>query len=162
MVPEPPEAPELKGDETAELLQEAESAIENAKGKVGPLPDIVREALFQHFHSGNPLTVGGMEDRFTLDVAQRNVELGYLAWVEDEQQLVTIRRSNPDIDEALGALKWVREVVFEGVSYEGEAKAQNWAKPLLKNRFGITDPTFELRPVWEALGFLKMPLRRRT
>lgn len=35
-----------------------------------------------------------------------------------------------------------------------------WVRPLLKNRYGIGigDPTFELRPVWEALGFVAFSL----
>jgi hypothetical protein len=137
-----------------QFLAEAEGAIELAAKKMDALPSIAAEALFQLFHAGQPLTVGGASDEFDVDVARKYEEDGFLSLVEDLDQAVMPRRENPTIEEAESALKQVREIVFDGVSPYGRASAGERSKPLLKDKYGITDPTFELRPVWESLGFL--------
>jgi hypothetical protein len=153
-VPEAPAAPQMEGDETAQAIAEAESAIEVAQNHLKELPDIVRESLFQYYHDGRPVTVGGLTDRFATDTARVNVEQGYLSWVEDEPQTVTPRHQQPQVDNAESALRSVRDIVFSGQSFESRSEAADWIRPLLKDKYGIQDPTFELRPVWQALGFL--------
>jgi hypothetical protein len=154
LVPSAPAPPELEEDETAAHLAEALSALELAKARLSDLPAIAREALFLHFHDAQPLTVGGFSDGFSVEDGRRNVEAGDLKWEEDEAQVVTVRHEQPEIEEAESALEQVRDLVFDGTSYEGRARAGDWIRPLLKERFGITDPVFELRPVWESLGFI--------
>lgn len=160
-VPDAPEPPELSGDEDAQALAEVATTINNAAEKMKLLPNIAREALFQYFHGRNTLTVGGSGDSYSLEDARRYEEKGYLQWVEDVEQEATIRRDQPEVEEAVAALRQVREFVFDGLNYEGEAKAEDWVKPMLKSSYGITDPTFELRPVWEALGFLPVGILER-
>ncbi len=151
---EAPPAPVLEQEEHVQYQAEVEGAIELAARKTSVLPPIAVEALFQFFHSGHPLTVGGESDRFPVETARRYEEEGYLSLVEDQEQAVTPRREHPDVGAAESALEQVRELVFDGVSFNSQAVAGDWAKPLLKEKYGISDPTFELRPAWEALGFL--------
>jgi hypothetical protein len=154
-VKEAPPPPELEErDEAAQGIAQARAAIEVAQKHMGELPAVVREGLFQYHHDGRPLTVGGIKDRYSVDEARKWVEHGYLTWVEDEPQMVTPRTAAPEVDEADSAVGSVREMVFGGASWDSRAEAGPWIRPLLKEEFGIADPTFELRPVWEALGFL--------
>ena len=154
LVPEPPEPPELEGDENAEFVNEALNVIRFAKEKVAALPPVVREALFLHFHDAQPLSVSPFDNPRQLELAREAVEVGYLKWEEDDDRLVTIRREQPEVEDAVQALYAVREVVFAGETYEHRARAGEWIRPVLKEQFGITDPTFELRPAWENFGFL--------
>jgi len=149
-----PAAPVLEEDEHARYLKEIETSIELAATKMHELPSIAAEALFQFFHSGDPLTVGGPSDLFPIETARKFEEQGYLSLVEDQAQAVTPRREQPIVAVAESALEQVREIVFSGASFNSRARASDWAKPILKEKYGVDDPTFELRPVWEALGFL--------
>lgn len=56
--------------------------------------------------------------------------------------------------EADDALARVRECAFDGGGMASTSEAGDWIKPFLKERYGIIDPVFELRPVWEALDLL--------
>jgi hypothetical protein len=118
------------------------------------LPDVAREALFQQFHAHNSLTVGGPADRFTYEQARDAEERGYIQWREDELQLVDPRTANPDVEAAVSALRSVREIAFGGSSLASRSTAGEWIRPWLKQQFDITDPTFEIRPTWDALGLL--------
>jgi hypothetical protein len=150
-----PSSPTLdETDETTRAIGEAKAAIEVARRHMQDLPPIVREALFQQYHDARPLTVGGYSDTFSTDVARQNVEQGYLTWIEDSEQMVTPRTDQPTVDDADSSLRSLRETVFEGVSWDSRAEAPTWIRPLLKDAFGIADPTFELRPTWEALELL--------
>lgn len=149
-----PPAPTLAQDENARYLAEADLAISLAKRRMDELPRIVKEAMFQHYHDGRSLTVGGAEDTFPVGQARKEVEQGYLSWVEDEPQTVTARWSQPDVDKAKDALNAVRESVFDGTSFHARSDAGDWIAPYLKEKYELDDPTFELRPVWEALGFI--------
>jgi hypothetical protein len=154
-VAEAPPPPELdESDETSRLVADARAAIEVAQRHMEALPAIVREGMFQDYHAGQPLTVGGYGDPFGVAIAREAVEQGYLTWREDEEQVATVRFVQPEVEAAAYALSNVRELVFEGSSYESRAEAPAWVRPFLKDTFGITDPTFELRPTWEAFGFL--------
>jgi hypothetical protein len=130
------------------------NALKEAQQAMTTLPAIAQEALFQYFHNGQPLTVGGTLDRFGLEDAVRNEEAGFLSWVEDVEQTVSARQLNPHVDAAITALQRVRRSVFGGVSWKGRAEAAPWARTLLREEYAVDDPEFELRPVWVALGFL--------
>lgn len=137
-----------------ERVARARQLIDAAVQQVAELPWIAREALYQYFHARRPVTVGGAADTFTLPDAQWAVEHGFLYWADDEPQALTLRHEQPAIAEAEAALRRVRQFVFDGEAQDEEARAGEWVRPLLKEDFGISDPTFELRPVWQALGFL--------
>lgn len=149
-----PPPPILEGDPMIQWVTDAKTAIDHARETVGLLPVIAREALFQQYHDGQPLTVGGYQDRFPVHVAQTHVEQGWLTRVEDAEQMVTPRTIKPEVDAADSALRRVREIVFDASSSDSTADAPAWARPFLKDEYGITDPKFELRPVWEALDLL--------
>lgn len=141
-------------DELAEAVDFARQAIMDARQTLRRLPAIAREALFQYFHNGQPLTVGGSLDRFSVEDAIRAEEDGYLSWVEDVEQTVTARQAHPHIGMAVDALQRTRNLAFGGVSWESRAQAAPWAKALLREEYGIEDAEFELRPVWVQLGFI--------
>lgn len=138
----------------AERVSAARALIEDAAQRFEGVPEIAREALYQYFHDRTPLTVGGPQDRFTIADGRWADEHGYLMWADDEPQALTLRHDQPDIAELETALNGVRQFAFDGIALEGKAEAGEWIRPLLKDHFGIADPTFELRPVWRALGFL--------
>lgn len=138
----------------AEGVARAQALIEEAARQATAMPKIVREALYQYFHDRRALTVGGSEDVFTVFDAKSAVEHGYLNWDDDQPQALTLRHEQPAVADLEAALKSVRQSVFDGVVFEGKAEAGEWVRPLLKDRYAIGDPTFELRPVWKALGFL--------
>lgn len=154
LVPDAPPPPNFEDDENAQYLAEAAAAIDVAARHMSRLPAIACEAIFRHFLDGQPLTVGGQLDRFSVHVATQNVEQGYVDWFEDEAQAVTARKAQPDVDAAFSALTRVREAAFDGISMNARSEAGDWIKPFLKEKYDITDPTFELRPTWEKLGFL--------
>lgn len=138
----------------AESVAMAQTLIDEAAHKAADVPKIVREALYQYFHDRRPLTVGGSGDAFTVLDAKAAVEHGYLDWDDDQPQALTLRHEQPTVAEVESALRSVRQSVFNGVVFEGKAEAGEWVRPLLKDRYEIADPTFELRPVWHALGLL--------
>lgn len=138
----------------AEGVARAQALIEEAARQAADTPRIVREALYQYFHDRRALTVGGSEDVFTVFDAKSAVEHGYLNWDDDEPQALTLRHEQPAVADLEAAIKGVRQFVFDGVVFEGKAEAGEWVRPLLKDRYAISDPTFELRPVWAALNFL--------
>lgn len=138
----------------AQRVAKAQNLIDDAARKAADLPAIVREALYQYFHDRQPLTVGGTGDLFTIFDAKSAVEHGYLQWDDDAPQALTIRHEQPVVAEVEVALQRVRQFAFDGVAFEDKAEAGEWIRPLLKDRYAIADPTFELRPVWQALGFL--------
>ena len=138
----------------AEGVARAQALIEEAARLATVAPKIVREALYQYFHDRRALTVGGSEDVFTVFDAKSAVEHGYLNWDDDTPQALTLRHEQPAVADLEAALKAVRQFVFDGVAFEGKAEAGEWVRPLLKDRYAISDPTFELRPVWDSLGFL--------
>jgi hypothetical protein len=146
-VQDAPPPPELEGDENAYYIAEAENAIDRASQLMAELPEIVREALFHRYRDGQALTVGGFNDRFTVDMARTQVELGRLNWLENEEQQVHPRVENPAVGKADDALARVREAAFDGTMMSGTSEAGDWIKPFLKERYGIVDPVFELRPV---------------
>lgn len=141
-------------DELAQAVSDAKEAIVATRQAMRGLPPIVREALFQYFHSAQPLTVGGTLDRFAVEEAVRREEEGYLAWIEDVEQTVSARQAHPRVGAAASALRRVRSLAFGGVSWEPRAQAAPWARSLLRDEYGIDDPEFELRPVWVQLGFI--------
>lgn len=157
---DPPPRPVLDADGDSEF-DDALAAVDAAAAAMSKLPDIAREALFQRHRSGAALTVGGMNDDFTVDQAKTFEEQGYVSWVEDESQQVTARRNNPRVSAADDALRRVREVAFEADYGASRAEAPLRIRPWLKDTYGIEDPTFELRPTWEKLGFLKIQSPRR-
>jgi TIR domain len=133
---------------------EAEAVIDETAELATELPAIAREALFQYFHDRQPLTVGGSHDRYSMTDGKWADEHGYLVWSDDQPQALTVRHDQPEIEECEVALGTVRRTVFDGSPFIGVAKAGEWARPFLNERYGVSDPTFELRPVWEALRFL--------
>ena len=143
------------GDELSQACNAAREAIAIAQQTTRTLPGIAREALFQYFRGGQPLTVGGTLDRFALEDAIRAEENGYVNWVEDVEQTVSARQAHPRVAAATQALHKVRNLAFGGVSWEARAQAAPWARALLRDDYGIEDPEFELRPVWVQLGLLK-------
>lgn len=151
---EAPLPPTLTDEDDAQYIAEADAAIRSAQKKVTEFPQIVRECLFQYFHDQRALTAGGYDDTYSVDEARRWVEHGYLKWEEDEDQRLTLRRDQPEIDEAVASLRQVDEMVFDSSFFDGTSKAGDWIKPFLKSKYGISDPTFQLRPVWEALDSL--------
>jgi hypothetical protein len=153
--PRPGELPQSSiATARAESVTQAQKLIEAAARRAAEVPKIIREALYQYFHDRRALTVGGSEDAFTIFDAKAAVEHGYLNWDDDQSQALTLRHEQPAIADIETALKRIRQFVFGGVVFEGKAEAGEWIRPLLKERYAITDPTFELRPVWQALGFL--------
>jgi hypothetical protein len=133
---------------------EAAAAIADAQHAMRLLPPIAREALFQYFHNAQPLTVGGVLDRYALEDAIRSEENGYLNWVEDVEQTISPRHDHPRVDAAMTALQRVRNLAFGGVSWESRAQAAPWARLLLRDEYEIEDPEFELRPVWVQLRLI--------
>jgi hypothetical protein len=121
------------------------SPISRARVAMAALPPIVREALFEHARSTEPLTVGKRATPTVLD-AERNEEHGYLSWVEDVRQAVTPRDANPRVAAAAEALQRVRAVVFGGASSDSRARAAPWARILLQEQGGIEDPDSSCGP----------------
>jgi hypothetical protein len=70
--------------------------------------------LFQKYHDGRALTVGGYADEFSLDTARLQEERGLVQWVEDEPQQGWPRVEHPDVGETDDALARVREAAFDG------------------------------------------------
>jgi SEFIR domain len=158
---QPPLSPndnDVRPDEVLEAAERGQAVIASACSAVQPLPPIAREALFQYFRSKAPLTVGGDGDDFGIREAIRAEEQGFVSWVEDEDQKITPRTASPAVEAAILALRDVRAVVFGGDSLSSRARAAPWARLLVRDEYGVEDAEFELRPTWEALGFL--PERR--
>lgn len=135
-----------------ESVARAQALIEVAGQKAREVPTIVREALYQYFHDRRPLTVGGSGDAYTVLDAKAAVEHGFLNWDDDQPQALTVRHEQPTVADVEAALRGVRQAVFDGVAFEGKAEAGEWVRPLLKERYAVSDPTFELRPVWRPSG----------
>lgn len=154
LVPRAPPEPSLEGDERAQRFAAARAAIDVAARRMQELPAIAREALYQQFHDKRPLTVGGQLDRFKYYDASQNEQRGWVEWFEGEEQAVTPRKAKPEVEDADAALRSVREQVFNGTSLDARSEAGVWIKPFLREKYGITDPTFEIKDTWEKLGLL--------
>ena len=148
-------APELAaGDEAGTQIAEALEAIERAQKATAELPDIVRMALFRHYSGGRPVTVGGLEDQFDASEAEFQADEGYLAWDPEGGGKLWPRFEKHEVEEAKLALDRVRTVAFDGDSFESTATANTVMKPVLRERFGIDDPQFEVLPTWRQLSFI--------
>ena len=148
-------APELApGDEAGAQIADALEAIERAQHATADLPDIVCMALFRHYSGGRPVTVGGLEDQFDASEAEFQADEGYLAWDPEGGGKLWPRFEKAEVEEAKLALDRVRAVAFDGDSFESTATANAVMKPVLRERFGIDDPQFEVLPTWRQLSFI--------
>jgi hypothetical protein len=150
---EPPPEP-LDGDETAQAIAKAIASIERAQRAMEDVPDIVRDALFRHFQAKQPLTLGGSADDWNVADAQTAVDDGWLDPEPDGSAAVWPRFAKPELEMAKAALTDVRKRAFDGDSFSTSATAGSWMRPVLRERYEIDDPKFELRPTWESLGLL--------
>jgi hypothetical protein len=149
----PPPEP-LDGDETAQAIAEAIAAIERAQIVMEDVPVIVRDALFRHFQNKRPLTLGGEADEWSTADARAAIDDGWLDPEPDESAAVWPRFDKPELETVKAALTDVRNRVFDGDTFSTSATAGTWIRPVLKERYGVDDPKFELRPTWVALGLL--------
>lgn len=140
-------------DEDAEIVQhveQANSAVEDARAAMARLPAVAREALFQQFFDGSPLVVSAWgEGRYSIEDAREAAEDGYLEQVDDEAPAFNARSQNRRVEAAEKALRHAREVLSHG-----GGPIDDWLMPALEAAYDVEDQGFGVRTTWEAFGFL--------